>query len=281
MVVFWRTYKPYHQTRVMKKILFQGLFFVASFVVTLMVLRQVDWINLFHIDRATSQTEKKLGDLFWDLYSKTEKECTDSVVRAAIDSLSDRICSENKIERAKLKIHILEKEEVNAFALPDGYLVIYTGLIKDCRNQEELAGVIGHELAHIELNHVMKKLIKEFGLSALISITTGHGGSGTIQETAKTLSSTAFDRKLERAADLKSVEYLQAAFINPSPFADFLQRMGEENGEIKALSWISTHPDSKERAEYIRNALRNEKTADHPVLKSQTWEQVQEALNKE
>lgn len=265
----------------MKKILFQGLFFVASFVVTLMVLRQVDWINLFHIDRATSQTEKKLGDLFWDLYSKTEKECTDSVVKAAIDSLADRICSENHIERAKLKIHILEKEEVNAFALPDGYLVIYTGLIKDCRNQEELAGVIGHELAHIELNHVMKKLVKEFGLTALISITTGHGGSGTIQETAKTLSSTAFDRKLERAADLKSVEYLQAASINPSPFADFLKRMGEEGVEIKALSWISTHPDSKERAEYIRDALRNKTVANLSVLKSQTWEQVQESLNQE
>lgn len=265
----------------MRKIVLQGLFFVGSFLVTLFVFNQIDWMTLFHIERATTNTEKKLGDLFWDLYSRTEKECNDTLVKAAIDSLADRICSKNKLERSNLKLHILEKDEVNAFALPDGHLVIYTGLIMDCENQEELAGVIGHEMAHIALNHVMKKLVKEFGLSALISITTGHGGSGTIQETAKTLSSTAFDRKLERAADLKSVEYLQAASINPSPFADFLNRMGEEGGEIKALSWISTHPDSKERAEYIQESLRNKKIQDNPVLKLQTWERIQEALKKE
>lgn len=278
MVVIWRIDKPNLQFRKMRKIVLQGLFFVASFVVTLMVLRQVDWIKLFHIDQATSKTEQKLGEMFWDLYSRTEKECTDSTVVSAVDSLVDRICSKNRIEKPKIKVHVLENEEVNAFALPDGYLVIYTGLITASKNQYELAGVIGHEVAHIELNHVMKKLIKEFGLSALISITTGHGGSGTVQETAKLLSSTAFDRKLERAADLKSVEYLITANIDPKYFADFLKNMDKEANEIKALSWISTHPESKERADAILKSLKNRKITNSPVLKPDTWVRMQDEL---
>jgi predicted Zn-dependent protease len=264
----------------MRKLVLQGLFFIASFVVTLWVLRQVDWIKLFHIDRATSQTEQKLGDMFWELYSRTEKECTDSIVVSSVDSLVERICNRNGMEKSKIKVHLLVKDEVNAFALPDGYLVIYTGLISGCKSQYELAGVIGHEIAHIELNHVMKKLVKEFGLSALISITTGHGGSGTIQETAKMLSSTAFDRNLEREADMKAVEYLLNAHINPRPFADFLGSMDEEGNEIKALSWISTHPDSNERAEDILKALEHRMIHDSPVLMQATWERVLEELNK-
>ena len=101
-------------------------------------------------------------------------------------------------DREIIKVHVLNKDEINAFALPNGHLIIYSGLINNSGNQEELTGVICHEIAHIELNHVMKKLIKEIGLSVLISMTTGKGGSEIIKETAKMLSSSAFDRKLEK-----------------------------------------------------------------------------------
>ena len=80
----------------------------------------------------------------------------------------------------------------NAFALPGGHLVLYTGLINASDNFEEVTGVIGHELAHIELNHVMKRLVREIGLSALISMTTGESNPQVVLETAKLLSSSAF-----------------------------------------------------------------------------------------
>ena len=67
--------------------------------------------------------------------------------------------------------------EVNAFALPNGHLVIYSGLILNSDNQEQFSGVICHEIAHIRLKHVIKKLIKELGFSVIISMTTGSYGS--------------------------------------------------------------------------------------------------------
>ena len=72
-------------------------------------------------------------------------------------------------------------------------------------NENQLGFVICHEIAHIQLSHVMKKLVKEIGLSVLISMTTGKSGSGTIQEGLKLLSSSAYDRNLEKEADLKAV----------------------------------------------------------------------------
>src|SRR5690606_8652338 len=119
-------------------------------------------------------------------------------------------------------------------------------------NPEELIGVIGHEIAHVELDHVMKKLIKEIGLSVLVSMTTGRSGSEVIKETTRILSSSAFDRSLEKEADLKAVEYLAKAGIAAHFFADFLNRLAKDEDKTSTyLSWISSHPDSKGRSEYI------------------------------
>ena len=78
-------------------------------------------------------------------------------------------------------------------------------------------------MAHCELNHVMKKLIKEIGLGVLISITT-NGNGDMLREALKVLSSTAFDRDLEREADIKAVEYLNNTGVSAEPFANFLYR---------------------------------------------------------
>ena len=176
---------------------------------------------------------------------------------------------------------MLNKDEINAFALPSGHLIVYSGLIINSDNQEELIGVICHEIAHIELNHVMKKLVKEIGLSVLISITTGNGGSEIIKETAKILSSTAFDRSLEKEADIKAVDYLVNAKVNPEPFANFLYKLSnKEHDATEYLTWISTHPDLKERAKYIIEYSKNKLTDYEPILSIETWEKLKVELNE-
>ena len=71
-----------------------------------------------------------------------------------------------------------------------------------------LSGVIAHELAHIEKKHVIKKLTREIGLSVLVSVISGQSDPGVISQIAKTLSSSAFDRKMEKEADMVGVQYL-------------------------------------------------------------------------
>ncbi len=263
----------------MKKTIVQGVLSVLLFFATWIALKQIDWIKVFKVQQATDKTEQKLGELFWNVIEKSEKEIKNTHVVNSIDSLVSHICKANKIERGKFKIHVLQKDDINAFALPNGHLVVYSGLILNSDNQEELTGVICHEMAHIELNHVMKKLVKEIGLSVLISMTTGNGGAEGIKEAAKILSSSAFDRSLEKQADIKAVEYMVNANVNPEPLADFLYKLADSEHEAtKYLTWISTHPDSKERAGYIIEYSKGKLTDYKSILSDETWTKLKEKV---
>jgi len=263
----------------MKRVIVQGIFIIASFFITWFALQQIDWVKVLKIKQATQKTEEKLGEIFWETFKKSEKLIKNQTVKNTVDSIVTRICTENDIDRDFIKIHIVDKDEINAFALPSGHLVIFSGLILASDNQEELSGVICHEIAHIELNHVMKKLVKEIGLSVLISITTGNNNGEAIKGVIKLLSSSAFDRSLEREADLKAVDFLVNARIDPEPFADFLYKLADNNPEMmKYLSWISTHPESKERAEEIIEYCKTKEIVSNPVLAQQTWDNLLEEL---
>ena len=263
----------------MRKALIQGLIIIILFFSTWYIINRVDWMKVFRVEQATKNTEEKLGELFWDFFNGSETEIEDQYVKEVIDSLVAKLCSENKIDFNYIKLHILDKDEINAFALPDGHLVIYNGLILATENQEELCGVISHELAHIMLNHIMKRLVKETGLSVLISMTTGNSGTEIIQETAKMLSSSAFDRNIEKEADIKAVDYLIQAEINPAFFANFLYRLSYHDiNTNKYLTWISSHPESRERGEYVIEYCTDKNAGNKPVLNQNTWETLCEKL---
>jgi len=263
----------------MKKTIIQGAISILLFFGTWFLLTKIDWIKVFKVHKVTDETEEKLGDLFWEMFQKSEKENKNPLVVNAIDSIVTQICAANNIDRSFIRVHLLNKADINAFAFPNGHLIIYSGLIINSDNQEELSGVICHEIAHINLNHVMKKLVKEIGLSVLISMTAGNGGSEIIRETAKMLSSSAFDRSLEKEADIKAVDYLIKAKINPEPFADFLFKLSDkENETTKYLTWISTHPDSKERAEYIIEYSKDKQSKYTGVMTTETWEEMKGTL---
>ena len=258
----------------MQKILFQVFVIVSLCFALWFALSKVDWVSLFKLDQVADTTEKAMGTIFWDLYSKSALEITSEAAIRPLDSIVTKICISNGIDKSQITLHLIKSDEINAFALPNRHLVINTGLIATSDHEAELCGVIGHEIAHMELNHVMKKLIKEVGLSALISMTTG-GGAEQIKEIARMLSSSAYDRNLEKEADIKAVEYLKNANINPAFFADFLYRLGEsEPTNSQYFSWISTHPDSKERAAYIIASIGQQNTNFSPVLSTDAWDQL-------
>ncbi|WP_166332860.1 M48 family metallopeptidase [Sphingobacterium chungjuense] len=148
----------------------------------------------------------------------------------------------------------------------------------DCvGNQEELIGVICHEIAHIELNHVMKNLVKEIGLSVLVSVTAGNAGGEIMKESAKLLSSSAYDRNLEKQADIQAVDYLLKAKVDPHVFADFLYKLSDK--ALEYLSWLRAHPDSRKRADYIIEYSRGNGKDYQPILSSVSWEGLKQAVS--
>jgi beta-barrel assembly-enhancing protease len=266
----------------MKKLLFQALAIIVLFFLTWSAINTVDWMTIFKVKQRTETIEEKLGELFWDLFKSSQNEIKDKEILDVIDSILTKICTVNDIDKSQLKLHVLDNSEVNAFALPDKHLVIYTGLITSLDNAFELSGVISHELAHIESNHVMKKLIKEVGLSVLISMTTGNSGSDIIQMSSKILSSTAYDRSLEREADILAADYLMKANVDPEHLANFLFRISIENHTFpQQLTWISTHPDAKERAMYIIEYAQGKTFETDSILSNNTWVGLLSNLKKD
>jgi len=255
-----------------KKIILQGLILIIAFFGLFYGLSQIDWVTGFHVKQIRSSSENKIGELIWDEISSTEKVNTNDSISKTLDKLLEPICKNNKIERDSLKVHIVEKDEINAFALPNNHLVVYTGLITECKNQEALQGVLGHEMAHIANNHVMKKLSKEIGLSVLLSAGTSGKGGALIKEILKSLSSSAYDRTLEKEADMASVDYLLKANINPEPFADFMFELSQKKDLSDSLYWISSHPESEERAKYILDYLKGKKYKKQTTISKTEWE---------
>lgn len=256
----------------MKKILGQGLLSLGLFLGSWWLLSQVEWVTLFRVEQISRKAEHQLGELLLDVFQQDSREITDRTALQVVDSVVDRICKANSIDRSLIKLHLLVKEDINAFALPDGHLVVYSGLIADAKNPEELAGVLAHELAHIQLKHITQKLIKEIGITAIAALTTGSGNGAVIRDLARTISATAFDRALESEADSVGVAYLQNARIDPAPLANFLMRMAEKQQELlEYFTWVSTHPDSKQRAEKIRGLAKTKQTSYRAALNDSSW----------
>ncbi|MSP84343.1 MAG: M48 family metallopeptidase [Flavobacteriaceae bacterium] len=255
-----------------KKIVLPGIIILIGFFGLFLVLSQVDFVSYFHVKEIRSSSENKIGDLIWEEISSTSDEISNDSITKTLHKLITPICDKNNIEKDSLKIHIVVNEDINAFALPDNHLVVFTGLIKECKNQEALQGVLGHEIAHIANNHVMKKLSKEIGLSVLLSATTGGKGSAIVKEILKSLSSSAYDRSLEKEADMASVDYLLKADINPEPFADFMFELAQQKDLSDSLYWISSHPESEERAKYILEYLKDKKYKKNPTISEINWD---------
>ncbi|WP_395061774.1 M48 family metallopeptidase [Flavobacterium sp.] len=262
------------------KTIFQGLVLIVVFFAMWFGLSKLDFVGFFQIEKHTTSAENKIGDLIWDQIQETENVVTNDSLIKTLDKLILPICKANGIKRDSLKIHIVKKDEINAFALPNNHLVVYTGLITDCNKQEALQGVIGHEIAHIENNHVMKKLSKEVGLSVLISATTGGKGGELLKQILGTLSSSAYDRTLEKEADMESVKYLLKADINPEPMADFMFQLAQKQEVPDAFSWISTHPESEERAKYILDYLKGKKFKKIQTITDANWKLFQEQVER-
>lgn len=264
-----------------QKTFLQAVVIVAAFFLIWFGFSQLDFMKFFKVKERTENVERQLGDMIWGQIEDTEDIVTNDTIVKSLDKLLKPLCDANDIERDSLKIHIVKKDDINAFALPNNHLVVYTGLIEDCKRQEALQGVLGHEIAHIENNHVMKKLSKEIGYSVLLTAAGGSKGGTVAREILKTLSSSAYDRSLEKEADITSVKYMLKANIDPRPMADFMYQMAQDTNINKNMYWIADHPESEERAKYILDFIKGKKLKNKPTISEKDWKTFQEQVGKE
>ncbi len=238
----------------MRKLFVHGIIGIVILLSGYAVLNSIDWMSILRVRQSLQATEEKIGNLVWKYYLLDKTEIKNDSIVQSVDKIFQELCVQNQIKNQSIKLHIVDSEEINAFSIPGNQIVINMGLIKACDNREQLASVLAHELAHVELNHITKKLAKEFGIAILVTTSGTSEASNVIKEITKLLSSTAYDRKNEKEADLLAVAYLKKTAIDPMSLIQFLQKIEDTN-----LSWISTHPNTPERIAYIKEAIKTGK----------------------
>lgn len=174
---------------------------------------------------------------------------------AFIEGMKDSILASPDIiygDRFEWKVTLLQDDEtLNAFATPGGYIYIYTGLMKFLDDENELAGVLGHEIAHSDRRHSTDQLTKQYGISTLLQILL-NGNSSQLAGVAANLIQLKFSRNAEAEADEYSVRYMcptAYAADGASGFFAKLVAMGQSGGTPQ---FLSTHPDPDNRVEDIK-----------------------------
>lgn len=143
---------------------------------------------------------------------------------------------------------IKDDKTLNAFCTPGGYIYVYTGLIKFLDTEDQLAGVMGHEIAHAALRHSTRQMTQTYGLTTLASIATGKADPGMIEQVALGLASLRFSRSHETEADLHSAKYLCGTDYHADGAAGFFRKM---EGKAGTPEFLSTHPNPGNRVEKI------------------------------
>jgi predicted Zn-dependent protease len=173
----------------------------------------------------------------------------------------------NNSTRPGLEYHftVLDSPEINAFALPGGYIYVTRGILAQMNSEAELAFVLGHEVGHVAAKHGAQRLSQSRGLgfvfltAQVLAGTTDYANYSQIVEQVAGLAVTGYGRKNEFESDLLGVDYSLNANYNPEEGAKFLETLKRQ--ELYQSSWLtqmhSSHPPTDERI----------KKADQKILK--------------
>lgn len=183
----------------------------------------------------------------------------------------------------EFNLFIVKSDIVNAFALPGGYVVIYSGLLENTERPEQLAGVLAHELQHITNRHGTEALVRDYSLSFIISVATSD--TGTMETTlgiAKYLGLMNYSRENESEADTEGMKMMEEARIDPDGMVEFFEILKVKGGDIPdSLEYILTYPQTKDRIFKLKEISRSMKY-DHVNLNdTKEWEEIKNICDDE
>ncbi len=221
------------------------------------------------IDLGEKIAEQIANDPSFDILSREQYP----ISYAYIESMVEDILSSEDItfkDEFTWRINIINDPSdgpvLNAFATPGGQLYVHTGLIYFLDKEDDLAGVLGHEIAHSDQRHGSKQLQRQYGISLLLSIISGGDGS-TLEQIAGQVAGTgailAFSRDAEAEADDYSVRYLASTDYACNGAAAFFEKL-LRNEEQFQPEFLSTHPSPENRVEDI-NARATELNCDTSI----------------
>ena len=179
---------------------------------------------------------------------------TDPVAVARVRRIGRRLAASAHDTEFPFEFHVIESGEVNAFALPGGFIYVFRGLLQLVPNDDALAFVMAHEVSHVTRRHAIrqfeKSLVLSAGITAILAGTGASSGFGQAADVVAAIASLSFTRGDEKDADSYGVELLARAGYNPRAAADamrLVKRATGDDGRGPALFRSHPAPDSRIR----------------------------------
>lgn len=183
-----------------------------------------------------------------------------------------------------IRIDYAESPTVNAFAVPGGQIVVFEGIIEKTESWDELAALMGHELAHVNQRHSFKLLARSISGYLILSVITGDvaGTSSLLIEYASQVNQLSHSRGYEKEADIVGLEYLKENNIRPQAMSDLFGHFADFDNapkEIeKGIEFLSTHPLSKNRIAYIQESIESNPTFNYEAVDKARAEEIWQEL---
>jgi beta-barrel assembly-enhancing protease len=234
-------------------------------------------INVFSVEQDVElgkqvSTEIEANPAEYPLLPETGRNGKNEQAYQYIRAITSKILNSGQVaykEEFAWQVKIVQNDEVlNAFCTPGGYIYVYTGLIKYLDTEDQLAGVMGHEIAHADKRHTTDNLTKQYGIQLLLDVVLGTK-QGVATEIAKGLANLSYSRAAEREADDASVVYLCPTGYKSDGAAGFFEKMQAQGDGGQAPEFLSTHPNPDNRIESIKQKAQEEGCNTNPLANTQ------------
>lgn len=196
---------------------------------------------------------------------------------AALDRLAARLPP----SAGTARLHIIDSDLPNAFALPGGHITVTTSLMERADSPDAVLGVIGHELGHLHHGHSMERVMRYGLTSALISMVMGDVGGGMLAVGVSQMVESEFSQAQERQADAFAIDALAAARVSPLALARLFDMIRQEHPEAdgRLAERIGSHPTLSERIATLERAGGGQTAGE--VLTQAQWQALKAICRRE
>ena len=246
---------------------------VLSAIVAVLYFVLLPVIASFIVGKIPVATEVALGEKFYASFVGNAK--VDASATKALNNFARNIDFETTYP---LKFTVVENKEVNAFALPGGNVVVFSGILDRIKSPEELAALLAHEVTHIKERHSLKGLTRNLAGSMLISLVFGDAGSlgNVLINRADDIYQLGFSRSMEKEADLEGLQIMAHNRVDTQGMLGLMQRLQEEEKKhnvSSVSSYLNSHPMTEERIAYIKENSTNNSGIHNNALYN-AWRQI-------
>lgn len=240
-------------------------------------------INQGQMNMVSSDEEVKLGQEMSVEVAKQYPVYNNAAVTAYVQAVGDRIAQHSDRKDIAYHFAVINKNQVNAFSLPGGYVYAYTELMKAADDEAEFAAVIAHEVAHVAARHSTERLTQQYGYQFLAGLLLGQNPNAAaklITDVAATGGFLKYSRDDEYEADRLGAKYLYAAGYDPQAMVDFLAKLKalETNEPSKFETWLMTHPPAGDRLARVTSEVAGFPKLANPVRNAPAYAEIKAQL---